>query len=138
MTGTLTAAAAREALLTVWRDTSFGQVWVARFVRVVVVLVLTTRGLTRNAADWIIVCLVAPLLASLALVGHTLTHDGALGIAHVSADGAHLLAAGAWLGGLIALGRLYFVARRFPSVEHETNAAAAHVRFSGMGYVRRP
>jgi len=74
-------------------------------------------------------------LASLALVGHTQSNDGALWIAHVSADGAHLLAAGAWLGGLLGLGRLLMLARRLPSVEHEAHVTAALVRFSGMGYL---
>jgi copper resistance protein D len=131
MTGTITAAADPDALLTVMRDTIFGPVWVARLVVVAVLLVLTTR----IAPDWVVVCLAAPLLASLAVVGHTQTHDGALWIAHITADCAHLLAAGAWLGGLLALVCLLLLARRFPSVEHEANAIAALVRFSSMGYV---
>jgi putative copper resistance protein D len=81
------------------------------------------------------VCLAALLLASLALVGHTQTHDGVLWIAHVSADGAHLLAAGAWFGGLLGLGRLLMLARRFPSAEQEADAIAALARFSAMGYL---
>jgi len=135
MTGTISAAADQETLLTVLRDTSFGQVWVARLALIAVLLVLTTRISKEYSPDWAIVGLAALLLASLALVGHTHTHDGALWVAHISADGAHLLAGGAWLGGLLALGRLLMLARRLPSADHDADAIAALVRFSGMGYV---
>jgi copper resistance protein D len=135
MTGTITVAADQDTLLTVLRETSFGQVWVARLALVAVLLVLTTRISKENCPDWAIVGLAALLLASLALVGHTQTHDGALWGAHIAADAAHLLAAGAWLGGLLALGGLLMLARRFPTMEHDANAIAALVRFSGMGYV---
>jgi copper resistance protein D len=135
MTGTITAAADQDALLAVLRDTSFGQVWAARVALVLVLIVMTTQLLSKYAPDWAIVCLATPLLASLALVGHTQSHDGAQWVAHVIADGAHLLAAGAWLGGLLGLRCLLMLGRRFPSGEHEANAIAALVRFSGMAYV---
>jgi putative copper resistance protein D len=53
---------------------------------------------------------------------------------HVTADGAHLLAAGAWLGGLLALGYVLMLAQRVPSEEHTAHAVATLVRFSRMGY----
>jgi copper resistance protein D len=52
----------------------------------------------------------------------------------VAADGAHWLAAGAWLGGLLQLAHLVGLATRFPSLVHTAYATAALVRFSGMGY----
>ena len=58
--------------------------------------------------------------------------DGAAYLIHVSADAAHLLAAGAWLGGLLPLGYLLALAGR--SREHGSNASLALLRFSGMGY----
>jgi len=134
MTGTITSAADPDALLSVLRDTSFGQVWVARIALVTVILLLTTRALIRYVPDWAMVCLSAPLLASIAIVGHTQTHEGALRVAHVTTDVAHLLAAGAWLGGLLALGCLLRQARRFPSAEHEGEAITALARFSSMGF----
>jgi copper resistance protein D len=135
MTGTITAAADQDALLTVLRDTSFGQVWLVRLGLFAVLVVLTTRHLSKHSHDWAIVCLAALLLASLALVGHTQTSDGTLWVAHISADAAHLLATGAWLGGLLALGGLLMLAQRFPSGEQDANAIAALVRFSSMGYL---
>jgi len=131
MTGAMMAAADPENLLTVLRETSFGQVWVARLALGGVLLALTMR---RSSEHWTIVLLAGLLLASLALVGHTQTSDGALWVGHISADGAHLLAAGAWLGGLLALGCVLMLARRFPSAGITAYAVAALVRFSGMGY----
>ena len=76
----------------------------------------------------------ALLLVSLAFVGHTQTHDGALWVVHMSADGAHLLAAGAWSGGLMALAYLLTLVRRCSSAEHTAHAVATLTRFSGAGY----
>jgi putative copper resistance protein D len=134
MIGTMTALADAESLVTVLRETSFGQVWVARLALGVALLTLTMRRSNEHHPDWTIVLLAGLLLVSLALVGHTQTSDGALWVAHLSADSAHLLAAGAWLGGLLALGYLLMLVRRFPSAEHNAQAVAGLVRFSGMGY----
>ena len=134
MTGTMMAAADADSLFTVLRETSFGQVWVGRFALGAVLFALIMRRSNEHHPDGTIVLLAGLLLVSLALVGHTQTNDGALWIVHMSADGAHLLAAGAWLGGLLALGYLLVLVRRFPSAEHDAQALAALVRFSGMGY----
>ena len=134
MTGTMMAAADADTLFTVLRETSFGQVWVVRLVLGVVLLTLIMIRSTDHHSDRTIALLAGLLLVSLALVGHTQTNDGALWIIHMSADGAHLLAAGAWLGGLLALGYVLMLARRFPSPEHNAQALATLIRFSGMGY----
>jgi len=47
------------------------------------------------------------LLVSLAGVGHSQIEEGAAGAVHVVSDAAHLLAAGAWLGGLVPLVTFY-------------------------------
>jgi len=132
MTGTMMGAGA-ESLLTVLRETSFGQVWVARLALVAGLLTLMRRR-SNEHPDWTIMLLAALLLVSLALVGHTNTSDGVLWVVHMSVDGAHLLAAGAWSGGLLALAYLLTLARRCPSLEHTAHAVTALARFSGMGY----
>jgi putative copper resistance protein D len=107
MTGALSSAADWESMRIVLREANFGQVWVARLALSAVVLALMTRGSDPEyRLDWMIVVLTAALLASLALTGHTQTNEGALRIIHVAAAGAHLLAAGAWLGGLLQLAHL--------------------------------
>jgi putative copper resistance protein D len=118
----------------VLRETSFGQVWVVRLALGVVLLTLILIRSNEHHSDRTIVLLAGLLLVSLALVGHTQTNDGALWIVHMSADGAHLLAAGAWLGGLLALGYVLMLARRLPSAEHNAQALAALIHISGMGY----
>src|SRR5262249_35467210 len=132
--GAMLAAADPENLLTVLRETSFGQVWVARLALGVVLLALIMGRSGEHYPDWTTVFLAGLLLASLALVGHTQTSHGALWVVHMSADGAHLLAAGAWLGGLLALGYVLMLARRSPSAENTAHAVAALVSFLGMGY----
>src|SRR5262249_40279598 len=131
MTGAMMAAADPENLLTVLRETSFGQVWVTRFGLGVALLALI---LGRSSQHWTIAFLAGLLLASFAARGHTQPRGGALWVGHVSAEGAHLLAAGAWLGGLLALGFVLMLARRFPSAGNTAHAVTALVRFSGMGY----
>src|SRR5262245_4818645 len=132
MTGTLWGSGP-DSLLTVLRETSFGQVWVARLALVAGLLTLMRRR-SNEHWDWTIMLLAALLLASLALVGHTNTSDGVLSVVHISVDGAHLLAAGAWSGGLLALAYLLTLERRCPSAEHTTHAVITLARFSGMGF----
>jgi len=134
MTGTMMAAADAGSLFTVLRETSFGRVWAARLALGAVLLTLILRRSNEHHRDWTVVSLAGLLLVSLALVGHTQASDGALWIVHMSADGAHLLAAGAWLGGLLALGHLLMLVRRVPSAEQNAQGVVALVRFSGMGY----
>lgn len=67
-------------------------------------------------------------------MGHTQFSQGIDRIVHTIADGLHLVAAGAWLGGLVAL--FVLVAKSpgtvSPAVDIEARRAA--LRFSGMGY----
>jgi putative copper resistance protein D len=132
MTGTMWGADA-GSLLTVLRETSFGQVWVARLALVAGLLTLM-RQRSNEHRDWTSMLLAALLLASLALVGHTNTSEGVLWVVHMGVDGVHLLAAGAWFGGLLALAYLLTLARQCPSAEHTAHAVATLARFSSMGY----
>jgi putative copper resistance protein D len=78
--------------------------------------------------------LCAGLLVSLAGVGHTQINDGAAWFIHVSADSLHLLAAGAWLGGLVSL--FYLVGPAVgKSPAGDVEATHAALRFSAMGYI---
>jgi len=135
MAGTLSAAADRDALLFVLGETDFGRVWAARLVLSAALLVLMMgRRDAKRHRDWVTPSASALLLLSLAFVGHTQAHDDGLQILHLVADGAHLLAAGTWLGGLLALAYLLVLARRSP-LEHAADARAAFVRFSGIGSI---
>jgi putative copper resistance protein D len=95
MTGSLAGAADPDALWSVFRETGFGQVGIARLALIVALLV-SVRACTRSDyPDWIAAGLSGLVLATLAGVGHTHVSDGAVYGIHVLADGAHLRAAGA-------------------------------------------
>ena len=68
-------------------------------------------------------------------MGHTQIDGGTAHIIHVGADALHLLASGAWLGGLISLLILVAQAVRISTPKSEAAATSAAVQFSSMGYI---
>jgi copper resistance protein D len=134
MSGSLSDLADGEVLWTVVHDTQFGLVWSARLLlAVVLICVIATRPVPARAFDWIVAIPAAVLLASLAGTGHAQIEDGWRGVVHVTSDAAHLVAAGAWLGGLVPLA--------FILAHHAANEGAGGIdvipvlnAFSGMGY----
>lgn len=136
MSGSLVDALDLETQRSVLLDTGFGQVWTARVVVMLLIVVLVRlRGasiLNRRLSIFLTV-LAAILLASLAGVGHTYVDEGVPAIVHVTSHAVHLLAAGAWLGGLLPLGMVLASCR----TKQLSNDHAVFVlsRFSGMAYV---
>jgi putative copper resistance protein D len=133
MAGTLDG----DAVWSVLSETSFGKVWMARFILVTIILVLATPQLKSptERMSWLFPALCAGLLVSLAGVGHAQTDNGIAHAIHMSADGLHLLAAGAWLGGLVSLFSLVARAVRSSPLDCDAEATNAAMRFSGMGYI---
>ncbi len=135
MSGDPSDLADMEILWTVARDTGFGIVWTGRMLLAVTIAFVTAlrllpRGPVRQ--NLMIAILAAVLLASLAGIGHTQVEEGWAGIVHVASDAAHLLAAGAWLGGLIPLA---FILVRHGKTSCEVGLVdQVLLRFSGMGY----
>jgi putative copper resistance protein D len=138
MSGTLADVADREVLWTVLNETTFGGVWAARMLLAVIVLgVISIRvGATAGPQpDRIMAFLTGVLLASLAGVGHSQIEEGMARAIHVTSDAAHLLAAGAWLGGLLPLGFILVHYSRGPGTAPATDIEEILLRFSGMGYI---
>jgi putative copper resistance protein D len=137
MSGALADVADREVVGTVLSDTAFGGVWMARMLLAAVIVAVTSVGPSRMpiaGRDLVMAFLAAVLLASLAGTGHALIEEGLTGIIHIASDTAHLLAAGAWLGGLVPLGFILLDAslgKGGPMVDVDRIL----LRFSGMGYV---
>jgi len=108
-------------------DTRFGLVWCVRLVLALLLGVLirqpATRGLQLAAA--------AALMALPALVGHAGASPGMAGNLHLVSDMVHLLAAGAWLGGLPAFALL--LARARSETGWDDVAVTATRRFSVVG-----
>lgn len=113
--------------------TSFGNLWAWRMLLALLVVFLMSIGVTHVAGTVMISLLAAVLLSSLAGTGHTQVEEGWAGIVHVLVDGTHLLAAGAWLGGLLPLA--YLVAHCCKKSDDAPPIENVLVHFSGMGYL---
>ncbi|CEG10172.1 Copper resistance protein D [Afipia felis] len=139
MSGDISDLADTETVWTVAHDTGFGHVWTLRMLLAGFTVGVAAWGLRSKVAahyeNWMMPFLAAALLASLAGTGHAQIEEAWAGIIHVVADAAHLLAAGAWLGGLIPLALILH-----RNLEVDLNVGPKDVdrilmRFSGMGYV---
>ncbi len=122
------AAADPAVLAAVLTDTAFGPAWIAHlaFAAGLVAALFAPR------AGWGTIAILSGLtLASLALVGHATMQTGAEGLLHRANHAAHLLATGAWLGGLIpfVMCRDAYAANRL-----RAEAVVAMTRFSFTGH----
>jgi putative copper resistance protein D len=138
MCGALDGVLDREMLSTVLGDTSFGKVWIARLILTIVLIVVIWNRFDSESnprSNVIVPVLAAALLISLAGVGHSQVEEGFAGAVHVISDAGHLLAAGAWLGGLIPLVLVLSTNRRDRDVSPAADLDQVLMRFSGMGYV---
>jgi putative copper resistance protein D len=92
------AALDPDAIGAVLVDTAFGHAWAAHLVLAAALVAVV--GVSR--AGWAATSLLsAALLASLGLVGHAAMQTGAEGVLHRANHAVHLMAAGAWIGGLV-------------------------------------
>jgi putative copper resistance protein D len=136
MSGSLVDALDLDTQWSVLSETGFGQVWAARAVVMLAVVAISWASgasIVSRRLRIPLAVLAAILLASLAGVGHTQVHEGMSTIVHITADAIHLLAAGAWLGGLLPLGMVVAFCR----TKRVSNDDAVFVlsRFSGMAYL---
>ena len=130
MAGSASAIIDPDAVRSVLLDTSFGKVWAARLLFAALLVGLTGFSYfspQRHLPTVLVTVFSGVLLATLAGTGHTMHSEGMERVLHIAADGAHLLAAGAWFGGLFALAYVL-------KVSGPESTVVLH-RFSGMGYV---
>lgn len=122
---------------TVANETRFGEVSLARLGAAVLLssLPLLRRG--TNQAFWSAGALVLAtgILIGPAWVGHAGATPGAAGEFPLTADALHLLAAGAWLGGLPPLAMLLAAAWRSKDSRWASVTAIAVQRFSLLGAI---
>lgn len=128
MTGAASTLIDPGTLWDIVQGTGFGQVWGLRVLIGGVIVVLAFRG-ERGRRALPVLCLL--FLVAIAYTGHSRMEQGALGWADVFADALHLIAAGAWLGGLLALALLV---PRLIRLGRQAAAADVLHQFSGMGY----
>lgn len=130
MSDELRAAIDPAALLRVIQDTGFGRLWILRLGLGVIAVAVAAAGVVRAPADRndvVLLLTAGALLATLAGTGHTQEEEGVRAVVHIVADASHLLAAGAWTGGLIVLG--FLLNNSMPGTD------VALRRFSGMGSI---
>jgi putative copper resistance protein D len=133
MTGSLSDALNAEMMRMILSETGFGIVWSVHLGLIVALVVLVRARQPLQCQPILVALLSAVCLASLAGVGHTQTQDGVDRLMHTAADGAHLLAAGAWLGGLVPL--LSILTRHSRLVCHsDIDVTRILARFLEMGY----
>jgi copper resistance protein D len=119
-----------RVLASVLADTQFGQVWRARLI---LALALVIVALWRPTAPTTLSAVLSGLfLASLGLVGHAAMRVGELGAFERANQAIHLLAGGFWLG---ALAPLVVCLRLLDDPIVKNDAALALRRFSGLGHV---
>ena len=110
-------------------DTRFGLVWCTRSALALLLGLLILRPATRGVQ----LVAAAALIALPALIGHAGATPGIAGDTHLVSDMVHLLAAGAWLGGLPAFALLLWQTHRRAEATWSNFATQATRRFSIVG-----
>ena len=128
MSGDWSAAVDPGLIGVVLADTAFGHAWAAHLVLAAALAAVVLFGPSARWAPAAVAS--AALLASLGLVGHATMQSGAEGVLHRLNHAAHLLAAGAWLGGLIPFAMCL---RAFERDDLRRDAMQAMMSFSFWG-----
>jgi putative copper resistance protein D len=129
MAGSAGAMVDHSVLMIITDTMGFGHLWVARLALTAILAVILARW-PSPISYWSAPPVSALLLASLAGTGHAQETQGAAGAWHVFADGAHLLAAGAWLGALWPLA--FELRTKEPDADQ---VGPLLLRFSSMGQI---
>lgn len=135
MAGVPLAEIDRETLDMVITQTSIGTAWLVRMGALVAVLLGALFAGRRAAALPLITAAAAIALGSLAWTGHGAASEGRTGLVHLWADIAHLLAAGAWLGGIAAFGWLLLRPAAALTPDHLHLSHRALARFAVAGTI---
>lgn len=137
MSGTPVTSVIQSGVLNVvLTQTHFGIDWIIRAGLLVMLAgCLIVQARTRNhASGWVGMIAAWAFIASLTWAGHGgAADDVPFDFLHAPADILHLIAAGAWLGGLAPLALFLSNACRDKSVEAAAVAKAATLRFSVLG-----
>jgi putative copper resistance protein D len=121
-----------EVLSTVLNETQFGTVSEIRLAMAVILAGCLVYDRFRLARRFGLATALG-LVAAIAWTGHAGSTAGDMGIVHLTADTLHLLAASAWIGGLVSLVILLSATRRDRTPAALSFARDATERFSTMG-----
>ena len=109
-------------------DMFWGRVWITQFVITVIVCIAfaAARGAHRRGTPWLVVAFVSVALAATpAFAGHAMAAPGNRSLS-IAIDIIHVVAAGAWLGGLLTL-----TVVGVPAALSTGNSIAADMRATG-------
>ena len=137
MAGVPLSGVDRETLDMVITQTSVGTAWQVRIAALLIALWFAwAAGQRKGAALFALMTGAAGIaLASLAWTGHGAASEGRAGLVHLWADIFHLLAAGAWIGGIAAFGWLLLRPVAAMSEDHLRLSHRTLDRFSVVGSV---
>ena len=127
-------AMSSDVLSTVLNETQFGLVSKIRFVLAIILaacLAYDRLALLR----WLALASALGFIAAIAWTGHAGSTLGEMGNLHLASDTLHLIAAAAWVGGLVSLALLLSAARRHQGFAWASLARDAAQRFSTLGIV---
>jgi putative copper resistance protein D len=127
MAGDLSQALAPATLAAVVSQTDFGPLWLARLGLIALIAAWVALAPGRQPRSPFLAAASGLAVASLAETGHAQIGDGAIVALHTAADALHLLAAGAWLGGIVGLATTL-------RGEADVQTTATVRSFSGLGY----
>jgi putative copper resistance protein D len=129
---------AQNVAWTVLTETRFGQVCAIRGVLAILLAAFLFPAVGRNTprlTGLVAVALAGGVLAALAWVGHAGAGTGWTADLHLASDTLHLLAAGAWIGGLVPLALALASAHRAGNETGGSLALGVTGRFSTLGLV---
>ena len=113
-------------------DTSMGAAWRARMAALLLLAIHTVMVKPERSASGLAVVVAGGVsLASLAWTGHGAAGEGATGWLELLADIIHLLAAGAWVGALVAL---VIILARCARASSTANVHIAHEALAGFAF----
>jgi len=128
----LREAVTSEVLASVLNDTQFGQVSEVR-AGLAIVLAACLAFDRFPLAGWLALTAALGLAAAIAWTGHAASTPGAEGNFHLTADALHVLAASAWIGGLVSLVLLLAVIGKLAPSSGAVLAQEIASRFSTLG-----
>ena len=128
----LTEAMTADVIGTVVTQTQFGMVSDIRLALAIILAACLTYDRV-PPVRWLGVASALGLVASIALTGHAGSIPGEKGIFHLTVDVLHLVAAAAWIGGLVSLPLLLAAGRRDQASEPPFLAWDVVQRFSTLG-----
>jgi putative copper resistance protein D len=131
----LPEALADGVVLVVLSKTQFGMVSTIRLAFAILLAVSLIAVGARSCVRFVPAIVAACLVAAIAWTGHAAGTIGPLGSLHLAADAMHLLAASAWIGGLLPLVLLLRWTAQHDDQQHASIAWQAASRFSVLGVI---